>query len=209
MEEQKINEKESIELIASMISRTRNRLYEGYGRVFLLWGYVVLGVSALVWGLLYATRCEQVNWLWFLIWIIGGVLTPVLSRRQREEAGAQSYSDKICSALWTVVGISAIACTAVCLLLMLVWGYDCWRVMFVFALLIVGIIEVAHGIVVGETSLKVGGSVGVFAGIVTMALITANVPLMANLYLPLFVVAFVCMMIIPGHVLNSKSKRQK
>ena len=50
MEEQKINEKESIELIATMISRTRNRLYEGYGRVFLLWGYVVLGVSALVWG---------------------------------------------------------------------------------------------------------------------------------------------------------------
>ena len=37
MEEQKINEKESIELIATMISRTRNRLYEGYGRVFLLW----------------------------------------------------------------------------------------------------------------------------------------------------------------------------
>lgn len=37
MEEQKNNEKESIELIATMISRTRNRLYEGYGRVFLLW----------------------------------------------------------------------------------------------------------------------------------------------------------------------------
>ena len=37
MEEQKINEKESIELIATMISRMRNRLYEGYGRVFLLW----------------------------------------------------------------------------------------------------------------------------------------------------------------------------
>lgn len=37
MEEQKINEKESIELIATMISRIRNRLYEGYGRVFLLW----------------------------------------------------------------------------------------------------------------------------------------------------------------------------
>ena len=52
MEEQKINEKESIELIATMISRMRNRLYEGYGRVFLLWSvgtaYTVIYVGKMI-----------------------------------------------------------------------------------------------------------------------------------------------------------------
>ena len=40
MEDRKLNEKESLELIAQMIRNTRRNLDAGGGNMFLLWGYV-------------------------------------------------------------------------------------------------------------------------------------------------------------------------
>lgn len=39
MEERKLNEKESLELIAQMIQNTKNRLETNCGMPFLFWGY--------------------------------------------------------------------------------------------------------------------------------------------------------------------------
>ena len=39
MEERKLTEKESLEIITSMIERTRER-YIGDGRIMLMWGYM-------------------------------------------------------------------------------------------------------------------------------------------------------------------------
>lgn len=39
MEERKITEAESIEIITSMISRTKARLVKGSGNILLMWGY--------------------------------------------------------------------------------------------------------------------------------------------------------------------------
>lgn len=40
MEERKITESESIEIITSMISRTKARLVKGSGNILLMWGYL-------------------------------------------------------------------------------------------------------------------------------------------------------------------------
>ena len=40
MEDRKLNEKESLELITQMIRNTRRNLDAGCGNMFLLWGYV-------------------------------------------------------------------------------------------------------------------------------------------------------------------------
>lgn len=45
MEERKLNEKESLELIAQMIQNTKNRLETNCGMPFLFWGYTTLFVS--------------------------------------------------------------------------------------------------------------------------------------------------------------------
>ncbi len=47
MEERKLNEKESLELIAQMIQNTKNRLETNCGMPFLFWGYTTLFVSLL------------------------------------------------------------------------------------------------------------------------------------------------------------------
>ena len=53
MEERKLNEKESLELIAQMIQNTRRNLDAGSGNMFLLWGYLGVVVTLLVLAAVY------------------------------------------------------------------------------------------------------------------------------------------------------------
>ena len=56
MEERKLNEKESLELIAQMIQNTKNRMETNCGMPFLLWGYTTVFTSLLVWLLVTHTH---------------------------------------------------------------------------------------------------------------------------------------------------------
>lgn len=207
MEEKRINEKESIEIITSMIARTKERYNLGDGNIMLMWGYVTLSISALIWSLLALTHNPTVNWLWFLIWIIGGIATPIMAKRESAKKGVKTYTDKIISRLWTIVGFSAVACTLVCVALTLLCDADPWSAMFIFALIIVPLAEIANGLVLNESSYLWGGAVGLSAGVFVTCCIAGNVVLAASWVMPVFIAAYVCMTIIPGHVINHKAKR--
>ncbi len=206
MDDRKLTEKESIELISSMINRTKRRLCLGDGNIMLLWGYITVSLSALVWILLITTHNPAVNWLWFLIWIIGGTAMPRMLRKKRIEKGAVTYTDTISKNIWKIVSFAGIAMTFICLGFLLFGSKDCWSSMLVYALLFVGFAETAQGIIIQEKSLIWGGSAGLIAGAVTVCCIAAGVPLYVNWYLPMFMAAFIAMMIIPGHILNHKAK---
>lgn len=206
MEEKKINETESIEIISAMISRTKERLVRGGGNILLMWGYLTVCVTIIIWALLLVTHNPVYNWLWFLIWIVGGTATPIMARKQQLKEGVKSYSDKISSKIWGVVGFSTIFATFCCLGLLLFGGIDAWAMMFAIALVIVPFAEIAQGIVIRERSLMAGGAVGLAIGIFTLACIAGRVPLRADWFMPLFIVAFAGMMIVPGHILNHKAK---
>ena len=45
MEEKRINERESIEIITSMIARTKKRYSLGDGNIMLMWGCLTLCIS--------------------------------------------------------------------------------------------------------------------------------------------------------------------
>ena len=203
-----MTEKESLELITSMIQRTRER-YVGDGNIMLMWGYLTVVVTALVWILLVTTRNQACNWLWFLIPIVGGIATPIMSRQRQVNYGVKSYSDKVISQIWTVVGLTSLLSVLCCLAFQLIAGVDTWRSMLIFALAFAPFAEITHGIVVKEKSLIFGGVVGLCAGIITICCIAGNIPLGANWFLPMFMIAFICMMIIPGHIINRKAKLQR
>ena len=80
MEERNISAQESLEIITSMINNSRKRLHLGDGNILLLWGYLTVAVAALVTTLLIITHNPVFNWLWFLIMIIGGTITPRMAR---------------------------------------------------------------------------------------------------------------------------------
>ena len=209
MEEKRINERESLEIITTMIARTKERYMLGDGNILLLWGYLTVAVSLLVWALLMVYRHPAVNWLWFLIWVVGGTVTPMIAKKRTIKSGVKSYSDKISSRIWNVVGVCCILCTFCCLGFLFAKGVNSWSSLLVFALIIVPFAEIAQGIVVEERSLVWGGYIGLAAGIFTLCCIAGGVPLIASWYIPVFTAAFVCMMIIPGHIINHKAKQQK
>ncbi len=208
MEERNITEAESIEIITSMISRTKERLVKGCGNILLMWGYVSIAVAALIWVLLVTTKHPAINWLWFLIWLIGGTATPIMAKRKRREMGVMSYTDRLTSNMWSVVGWSAIASVFLCLGFLLIGGKDSWSMMLAFALIIVPLAEIMQGLIIKEVSLIAGGGIGLLIGLFTVCCISAHVALMATWFMPLFIIAFAAMMIVPGHILNAKAKRE-
>lgn len=206
MEEKRISEKESLEIITEMISRTKDR-YIGDGNIMLVWGYLTVVIAAVIWALLALTHNEVWNRLWFAIPIIGCIATMGMIRKKQRTSGVKSYSDKISSSIWTGVWYSFIVSMLFCSGFGLI-NKDCWGIMVAFALIIVPFAEVIQGIVISEKSIFLGGVIGLHIGVFTMCCIAGGVPLDANWFLPLFMVAFIFMMIVPGHILNSKYKRQ-
>ena len=207
MEERKITESESIEIITSMISRTKARLVKGSGNILLMWGYLIVAVAALIWVLLVTVNHPAVNWLWFLVWLIGGIASPIMTKRKRSETGVMSYTDRLSSNVWSIVGWAVIASVFLSLGFLLFGGKDSWSMMFAVALIVVPMAEIVQGLIIKEKSIIAGGSVGLLIGLFIMCCISAHVELMATWFMPLFIIAFAAMMIIPGHILNSKAKR--
>ncbi|MDE5608089.1 MAG: hypothetical protein K2I64_04055 [Muribaculaceae bacterium] len=207
MEDKKLTEKESLEVITSMIARTKVR-YLGSGNILLMWGYLIVAVSILVWVLLATTRNGIWNWLWFAIPVIGIPTTTIMDRREERRAcGAVTYSDKVTSRLWTIFGVSEIVLTLICLGFALIGDVKCWGAMLVYTLIAAPSAEIAQGLIVKEKSLAWGGVVGLAAGMVTVCCVVGGIPLLADWFMPLFILVWVAMMIVPGHILDHKARQ--
>lgn len=207
MEDRKLTEKESLEVITSMIALTKQR-YIGDGRIVLMWGYLVASVSILVWIMLATTHQGYWNWLWFAIPIIGGIATPIMAHKQHQQNGVKTFSDTVTSRLWTIAGISEIVLIAACIVFEYAFGHNCWSAMLVYTLIAMPLAEIAQGLFIKEKSLTAGGLTGLAVGIVTICCVVAGIPLIANWFMPLFIIAFVAMMIVPGHILNHKARKE-
>ncbi len=206
MEDKKLTEKESLEVIISMIARTKAR-YLGSGNILLMWGYLAVFSSILVWILLAATRQNVWNWLWFAIPVIGMPLTSIMARREKRTDGVVTYSDKITSHLWSIFGVSEIVLTLICLGFSLIGGIKCWTAMIVYTIIAAPFAEIAQGLIVKEKSLTWGGIVGLAIGMVLVCCVPGKIPLLANWFMPLFILFWVVMMIVPGHIINHKAKK--
>ena len=202
-----MTEKESLEIITKMIERTKVRYSLGDGNILLMWGYLIVVVSLLVWGLLWLTRNNVCNWCWFLIPLVGGIATPLMAKKKHEAGAAISYSDRIISRLWTAVGLSFLLLTIFCLFFTYALSVDCWVAMLVYCLIVTPAAEMVNGIVLKEASMQWGGAIALVIGLFTLCCVTGGIVLYASWFMPLFIIAFIVMMIIPGHIINRKASR--
>lgn len=207
MDDRKLNERESLEVITSMIARTKER-YLGSGNILLMWGYLAVLVAVAVWILLVTTHHGYWNWLWFAIPVIGMPVTFIMRRREGRAYGAVTYSDKITSSLWLIFAVSQIVLTLVCLGFAYIGEINCWSAMLVYPLLAAPVAEIAQGLIVKEKSLTWGGIVGLAVGMVAVCCVAGSIPLSANWFMPLFILVWVAMMIVPGHILNHKAEKE-
>ena len=208
MEEKRLTEQESLALIAGMIQRTKQRTGLDSGTPLLLWGYTSAITAVLVFAALMLTRSPKSLLLWALIPLVGGPLNLRFASRKKETGGeAKSYTDIITDRLWMTVMFSELIAAAICA------GFSCfghhcvWVLMFIYSLMAVGSASTAQGIIIRENSLVVGGLVGVAGGLFVTACKIAQIPLNAAWAMPLFVVCFMMMTVIPGHIINRKARR--
>lgn len=207
MEERKISERESLEVITSMIAQTKRR-YIGNGNIMLMWGYLVVSITLLIWILIATTKQEVWNWLWFAIPVIGFSATPIMARHQHRDYGVITYSDKITSRIWSFFGVSEIILTLMCLGFQFLGEIYCWKAMLAYSLIAAPGAEIAQGLVIKEKSLITGGCIALVIGLFTICCIAGGITLYVNWFLPLFILSFIAMMIVPGHILNYKATRR-
>ena len=205
MEERKLNEKESLELITQMITNTRNRMQTSNGNVYLLWGYTSIVIAILIYIIGFFSTHPGWNFLWFLIWIIGGTLTGHMMKKDKNSP--KGYTDRLTEGVWTIVGYCALVSTALCLYFMFVKGANCWSLMMVFGLFVIGFATSVQGVILKENSLIAGGGIGMGFGAFIMCCLIAGIPLENAWTTPLFILTFIFMMIMPGHILNHKAKK--
>ena len=149
VEKEDLNERESLELITRMIQNTKCRMAENAGMPFLLWGYMTVAVSLLVWFMLKQTGNADWNYLWFLLPLVAFPGTLWSGRKRKKMV--RTYVDRIIGYVWTVFGLSAflLSCVAV-------FGWDI-PILFTI-LLLMGMGTALTGLIVGMKVVAVGGN---------------------------------------------------
>lgn len=198
MEEKKITEQESLELIARMIASTKENLEVGSGNQFLYWGYFSVFLSVTVFACVQFTGNNQFSALWglmFVFWLF-------LSRKMKKPE-VVTYIDRAIDSVWTVLGLMFCISMAYLLVYSLLCGGANMMLMMPFALLFMAIGGSMTGVIIRN---KVITYLPLVSTLVPFYMFTnissGSLPPWWHL---LFGLAAVFSCIIPGHLLNNKT----
>lgn len=194
MENKPLNEKESLELIARMIQNTHRNLESDGGKTMLVYGYITLLTSLLVYFTVGYTRDPYYYFLWFLI-PVAGMIWKYGFRRSRH-AQVTTYIDRAIGYVWLVAGMS-------------VWLSACaafftafhMPILFVVALMI-NTATAISGLIIKFKALTFGGFAGIILSFFLLLIRDIN-------GIPIFGAIFLLCMIIPGHVLQHAEKKKR
>ncbi|MBQ8443064.1 MAG: hypothetical protein IJX29_06870 [Bacteroides sp.] len=199
MEERKLNEKESLELIAQMIQNSKKNLQVGRGNQFILWGWLGAITSIAVMLMLMWTKNPAWNWLWFAIPVIGW---PVMMwQLKKAEKPVVTFTDKVLKAVWMTIGSIGMFS----IFLMAMYAHNS-HMIIPGTILLVGTGSAITGAVLDNKRLQswVSGVFG-FAMIVSIRIAFDDTDPIWNHIV--FSIAFIGMLAIPGHILNKEAKK--
>ncbi len=193
MKDRKLNEAESLDLIATMIRQTRGRLTENNGRPFLVMGYTTVAVSLAVGFALTRTGDHRWNWLWFVILLVwfgyGGA-----SGWFRASRGTRTYVDRAIGCVWGTLGAAGFIVT-------LLAFFRPIPVLFMIVLLM-GARSMMTGLLLRFHPLT---GTGASALLLSPFCVLLRGPETILLFAALFAV----MMIVPGHLLSCRFRRSQ
>lgn len=203
MEDRKLSEKESLDIIAQMINSSKRNMEVGSGNVLLYWGYFTVLLSVVISSLIVYTQNYIWSWGWMLMFAVG----PVISYKQRGcEPAVVTYTDKTISKVWQVFGcmfgLTFVLIAVFCAL----YGQSVdFILMLPLSLLYCGLGVSINGIILREKWM-IYSPVVAFVLVIYMLMSLINHGPVTVLWYLYFGLSFVVMMIIPGHILNNKAK---
>ena len=205
MEEKKLNEQESLDLIAQMINQTKKESAVGSGNTFLVWGYLCTLMSLAVFVLASITRDGNWGWLYIAIPIVGFMVTGIVARMcYKKYTGPKTYQAKSIDAIWgCLAGIFAVymvACFAN-------WNHsECWTGMFLLGMILPGLGTACTGAILKEKAVAICGCIGSTGGLVFLSQLCMGGHITLR-WTVLMAVTMVIALVIPGHILNYKAKK--
>lgn len=194
MEAKNLNEKESLELISQMIRNSRQKLEDGNGIPFLIWGYTTFFVSLAVFFSINATGDYHYNFLWFLIPVIGSIGMLISERSKAKHAGhVRNFIERVIGNIWMVIGIAALLTSVGASFV----RFPVLPLMF----LLLGIGTTITGLTIKFKPVIISGFIGMASCVVPFVL-------EGNGQILVFGVICLIMMVIPGHILNYKGRKK-
>lgn len=202
MENNKLSEAQSLELITSMIQDSRSRLARNSGTPFLIWGYTTVAVSLFNALALYSGWSHAWAWSWFSIPVIGWLGMMLLFK---QEPSARNYIDRIVSMIWVVIGLSF----AWLFVGAVVFGCS----ISFLTVVVMGIGTVLTGCVIKHRTTAICGWAAMCASLIFPIVYfimakSGSASAISEVWiwgeLIVFALIFLVMMVIPGHILNHK-----
>lgn len=203
--------RESLELITRMIRNTRRRLERNSERPFLVWGYTTVAISLLNYAL--RTIGADPNWslTWFLIPPLGVLLMRLFPARRSTEP--RTEIDRIVNAVWLACSLALIPI----FILALCHGLQYRPSIYALIALVMSIGTTATGFIVRSKVYTAAGLLGM-AGTAVLALWDFTLARLAatqeissailNNEILIFAAIFVVMMVIPGHIIGCRNRRE-
>ncbi|MDO4335957.1 MAG: hypothetical protein Q4C37_09060 [Bacteroidales bacterium] len=207
MEDKKLTPQESMELIASMIQNTKRRVASPDLRISVMWGVLVIVTAAAAWALLSTTHNPWYNFVWFAIPLIG-IPANIILKGNREKRGAKTYLDTVSEGVWKCVGYIAIGLTIACFIAQECGYPSAWLAMFYYAFIVVGFGAAVSGLLLRENSYLFGGLFSIFAGFAIIICSLCQVPLLYSWVVPLYILCFLLMFIVPAFIISRKIKAE-
>ena len=176
-----------------MIQNTQHRLERHTGMPMLIWGYATAITTLLVWWAVSNTGDYRMQFLWFLIPLTGNIGMLLLKKKP---TGVRTYVDRVVVYIWLVLGLTGFLLSCLSILSVM------WKLPILFIIiLIMGIGTILTGLVVQFRPMVIGGVVAMGIGVAHYLLPGLDIKMLT------FALAFVVMMIIPGHILNHRAKK--
>ena len=202
MEAKNFTSKESLELIAQMISETKKGIAAGSGNPFLCYGYTALAISVAT----FLIPQFGGSWKWNLLWLMMFLPAVILWAKDRKgKPEVVSYIDKMISNTWTVVLELMILSLVVIVFSGLASGVINLQLMLPLAL-----IFVCTGTLITSLTINEGSITGMTCISFAMPVLLLLSMVSGDEYLPIWNLAgglsFLFSLVIPGHILNYKAR---
>jgi hypothetical protein len=193
MEEKQLSEKESFELITSMINKAKGRIGET-GTSYLLWGWLILVCCIVQFVSLYFFNYANSYYIWYATWIFL-IFQFFYFRKQKKLITVKTYTGEINRFVWLAFFI----CTVLVIFISIYLKY--YEIIYPLILVMYGMPTFLSGIILKFRPLIIGG--------VCCWVFSFFSSFVASEYQSLFIAAAVIVAwIIPGYILKQNFKKE-
>jgi hypothetical protein len=194
-DEKELSPQESLDLIKSMINRTKGAVADDSFH-FLLWGWLVFGCCLGSYILKTIVHYPNHFFIWWLM-PVGGLISWMYEAKQSKQKKVKSFIDEALDYLWIAVVISFMVLVIINML-----SGQAWQTAFTYYILLYAIGTFVSGRLLQFKPLIIGGIINFGLAAISVRFNYDNQLLIGSL-------AILISYIIPGHLLRRKYQKQK